>query len=169
MQTSSSDPATTPSGNLPNQGTDAIEILKSDHVLIKSLLAQLTSPNANGSSAMLLEQLKSVLTLHNAVEENLVYPAIALVAGRRMQSQNLYHETAAADLMVFELDQLAHEGNDKKFKRRAKQLQDAILEHISDEEDKAFVQLQKHADPEEQQLLTTKVREFRDALSYKKA
>ncbi len=67
----------------------------------------------------MLELLKGVLTIHNATEENLVYPAINKVAGGKLESQHLYHETAEADVLFFELDGLLKEGDDEQFARKA--------------------------------------------------
>ena len=95
------------------RGNDAVEILENDHEVIKELLDQLTSAT-NSKRADVLELLKGVLTIHNATEENLVYPAINKVAGSKLESQHLYHETAEADVLFFELDGLLKEGNDER-------------------------------------------------------
>ena len=158
----------TVSGETTVQGNDAVDILLNDHTRIKGLLQQLTQSTDRMMRKQTLEQLKGLLTVHNATEENLVYPAIALVAGKKSESLHLYHETAAADMLVFELDSMLKEGDDsEKFEKTAKGLQKAVLEHIDDEEQKAFPHLQKHADVQHKQLLTQSVREFRSALTYK--
>src|ERR1035441_10701631 len=88
------------SGELAARGSDAIEILVNDHQVIKGLLTQLTS-GAIETRKDTLDQLKGVLTIHNATEENLVYPALAVVGGNKSDSEQLFHETAAADTAVF--------------------------------------------------------------------
>jgi len=163
--TSSSVP--TVSGEFEARGGDAVEILVNDHTNIKALLQQLTQTHDDAMRIRTLEQLKGLLTVHNATEENLVYPALALVAGKKSESLHLYHETAAADMLVFELDTMLKEGDTSKFEATAKSLQKAVLEHIDDEEQKAFPHLQKHAEPQQAQLLTQSVREFRSSLTYK--
>jgi hemerythrin superfamily protein len=150
---------------LPARGGDAVEILKNDHQVIKSLLEELTSDGASRRKEV-LEQLKGVLTIHNATEENLVYPAIDKVAGSRAESQHLYHETAEADVLVFELDSLLKERDDAEFALKAEKFQKAVLAHIDEEERKAFPRLQENADPEQAETLTHSVKAFRKSLHF---
>jgi len=150
---------------LPARGNDAVEILLNDHQVIKGLLDRLTK--ANGSSReQVLEQLKGALTIHNATEENLVYPAINKVAGGKAESAHLYHETAEADVLLFELDSMLKEGDDADFQPKAEKFQDAVLHHIEEEENKAFPRLQENAKPEQAELLADSVRTFRSSLHF---
>lgn len=146
---------------LPVRGGTAIEILKNDHDMVKSMLAELTQASQKSERMQCLERLKGALTIHNATEENLVYPAINKVAGHKMESEHLYHETAQADVLLFELDTMLKEGDDAKFAAKAEKFRDAVLEHIDEEESKAFGQLEKGADAKHAQMLTESVREFR--------
>jgi hemerythrin superfamily protein len=150
---------------LPARGNDAVEILENDHEVIKELLDQLTSAT-NSKRADVLELLKGVLTIHNATEENLVYPAINKVAGSKLESQHLYHETAEADVLFFELDSLLKEGNDDEFARKAVKFRDAVLHHIDEEENKAFPRLEENGDPQNAASLTESMREFRKSLRF---
>ena len=95
---------------LPTKGGDAVEILMNDHRLIEGLLERLTSAVDNAERKSTLEELKAALTIHNATEENLVYPAIERIARKKAEAQHLYHETAEADVVVFELDSMLKEG-----------------------------------------------------------
>ena len=156
----------TDQSQLPVRGTDAIEILINDHEVIKGLLERLTAATQDPERRSILEQLKGALTLHNATEENLLYPALNKVAGKKSEAEKLYHETAEADVLVFELDTMLKEGDTGKFQAKAEKLQDAVLEHIDDEESSAFPHLQKGAEPAQSQMLTQSVREFRSALRY---
>lgn len=151
---------------LPVRGNDAIEILTNDHQTIKSLLSALTQATQPDRRKETLEQLKGALTIHNATEENLLYPALQVVAGKKSESQKLYHETAEADVLVFELDTMLKEGDDSGFSKTAEKLQSAVLEHIDDEENSAFPHLQKNAEPEQAQMLTQSVREFRSSIQF---
>lgn len=149
---------------LPVRGNDATEILVNDHEAIKRLLSELTQSTANDALKSTLEQLKGVLTIHNATEENIVYPALRQVARKKWEAQRLYHETAEADVLVFQLDTMMKEGNYADFPRIAEKLRDAVLEHIEDEEQSAFRHLQESAEPMQAQMLTQSVREFRSMM-----
>ncbi len=149
----------TPSSQVPTVGNDAIAILVNDHQRIKQLLRQLTDgPEAQRSET--LETLKETLTVHNATEENLVYPAIREIAGRKMHANELYHETAEADVALWQLSMMSPQ--DGTFTSTATKARDAIEKHISSEEDSEFPHLRDSADPAQQQKLTSEVKKFRD-------
>lgn len=152
---------TTTTQSLPTTGDDAVEILKNDHTLIKNLLTDLAGATDKQTRTNILEKAKAVLTVHNATEENLVYPALATVAGQKRESEHLYQETGQADVLVFELDTMLKTGDDAKFAETASKLKDAVFEHIEDEETSAFPDLQEKASPDQTQMLTQAVREFR--------
>lgn len=156
--------STTDMHDLPLRGSTAVEMLVNDHEVIKSLLEELTSATSAAQCKRVFERLKAVLTVHNATEENLVYPAIAIDAGKKADSEHLYHETAAADMLVFELDALLRDGDTAAFATKAKKLQTAILEHIDVEESSAFPKLEKHTDPARAAALAASVRKFRHEL-----
>jgi hemerythrin superfamily protein len=149
---------------LPARGDDAVEILTNDHQVIKGLLSRLIEPNPS-QREVVLEQLKGVLTIHNATEENLVYPALNKVAGSRAESQHLYHETAEADVLLFELDSMLKEGDAVGFDAKAKRFREAVLHHIEEEEHKALPRL-RDVDTADAELLADSVRAFRKSLHF---
>jgi hypothetical protein len=67
-----------------------------------------------------LDSLKKILCLHNAIEENLVYPAIAKIGKRKNQALELFHQTAAADIAVFTLQQALLHRDEATFTGTAK-------------------------------------------------
>jgi len=146
---------------LPLKGGDAGEMLINDHQVIKGLLERLCQAREKRQRRSVLEKLKAALTIHNAVEENFFYPALEKIGGKKRDAQKLYKETAEADVVVFELDTMLKTGDDKKFEGLAKELQSSILEHIDDEEKKAIPELRKHATPEQEQLVSESIRDFR--------
>jgi hemerythrin superfamily protein len=109
------------------------------------------------------------LTIHNATEENLVYPALNKMASSKMESDHLYHETAEADVLLFELDTLLKEGDDETFDEKAEKFQQAVLHHIQEEEQKALPRLEENADAETNEQLAESVREFRSSLHFETA
>lgn len=142
-----------------------MEILLNDHQVIKILLRELTE--ATGPQReQVLEQLKGVLTIHNATEENLVYPAINKIAGSKLESQHLYHATAEADTMLFELDSMLKERDESEFATRAEKFADAVRHHIEEEEQKAFPRLQENTDARHSEILAQSVKTFRKSLHF---
>lgn len=150
---------------LPVRGHDAVEIILNDHTVIKSLLRELTE-SVGEQRDKVLEQLKGVLTIHNATEENLIYPAIDKIAGSKLESQHLYHETAEADTLLFELDSMLKERDETDFGKKAAKFAEAVRHHIAEEEQKALPRLQENADPRHAQILADAVRAFRNSLHF---
>jgi hemerythrin superfamily protein len=152
---------------LPARGDDAVEIIENDHEVIKGLLNDLVSASGDRRKHV-IEKLVGVLTIHNATEENLVYPALNEVAGSKTESQHLYHETMEADLLLFELDSLLKAGDDAKFATKAENFQKAVLHHIDEEENKALPRLQD-VDAAQAESLTESVKQFRSSLHFETA
>jgi hemerythrin superfamily protein len=150
----------------PARGKDAVEILLNDHQTIKQLLGELVEAGDEDSRKSVLEKLKGILTLHNATEENLVYPAIAVVAHDAKESKHLYEETAEADVLLFQLDAMLKATDDENFAATADKFRNAVLEHMDDEERSAFPALRERAKPQEERELTESVREFREHFDY---
>jgi len=63
---------------------NAIELLTQDHQLVKKLLEELssTTERAVKKRAELLERIKQEVTIHTALEEEILYPAIKEAGGK---------------------------------------------------------------------------------------
>jgi hypothetical protein len=88
------------------------------------------------------------------------------MAFKRGESQHLYHGTAKADVMIFELDTMLREGKHSGLESKSRELEAAILGHIADEEGSAFPDLREHANPHQFQMLTAAVRAVRGSFHY---
>lgn len=141
---------------------DPIAWLKHDHRAIETLLERLVS-GSPGMRLSTLEELKKVLAMHNAIEENLVYPALAEVAARREEAMELFHETAEANLLVFAAQRALDARDDATFVSSVTQLRRAVLGHIRTEEDDAFPLLSR-APAAEVKALGTQILQFRNVL-----
>jgi hemerythrin superfamily protein len=144
----------------------AIDILLQDHQAVKRLFAQLTSGGADARLSI-LQQLKVLLTVHNATEENLVYPAIRVLAERPQDADTLYHQQDEAKVGIWELDSmLKGELRSADFDARAAELRDAVLAHIEKEEETEFPRLAEALAGRGGQELTAAVRELRANFKY---
>jgi hemerythrin superfamily protein len=138
----SGDIPVTPSGGQVPRGAllNAIDLLVNEHYAVKQLLTQL--PTTTGSERVrLLEEIKNALIVHNASEENVIYPAIKDLADRPQHAQTLYHQQDEAQVVVWELTQLI--ADDDQFVEKAEKLRDAILAHVRQEEEHEFPRLQE--------------------------
>lgn len=153
-------------GILPLRGATVHEILDNDHRVIKTLLDDLVATQEPVRCREILEQLKGALTIHNAMEENLIYPALDKVAGHMLESQKLFHQTASADVLVFEVDTALKLGEEKTAREKSQKLHDAVFSHIKAEDEGAVPHLKDKADAKETQMLLQAVREFRSNIRF---
>ena len=151
---------------LPVSGSSVHEILENDHEIIKGLLNSLTRSATRVERMQILEQLKGVLTIHNATEENIVYPALDKVAGHKFETLKLYNETAAADIFALPNRHDAQGRRRDEIRRQGAKTHDAVFKHIEAEEKSALPHLEKGADSSEAQILLRSVREFRSAIRF---
>lgn len=142
--------------NTPDR--DAIDLLLNDHRRIKALLEQLVASDPTAAPDV-TEQLKALLTVHNATEENLVYPAIHTIAQRPMHARTLYHQQDDAEVAFWEIGNL--EPGDGEFMRKAADFREAVLAHIRQEEEHEFPHLREALAPEDAQQLSEEVAAFR--------
>ena len=143
-------------------GDDAIEILLNDHERVKRLFDELAASDTAGR-ATVLEQLKALLTVHNATEENLVYPAIRFVAARPRDAETLYHQQDEAEWSLWSIDATLKgvlDGDDAD--EQIQTLHKAVLAHIRKEEETEFPHLREALEDGELAQLTDDVRAFRN-------
>jgi hemerythrin-like domain-containing protein len=133
------------------QAADPVAWLENDHLIIRKHLEELAVVPAAGRQAT-LDALKQILALHNAIEENLVYPALAKTAQYEPGAMELFHQTAEADVLLFTAQHALLHGDDATFTATIQTVTVAIREHINVEETQAFPRLQAVAPAERHEL-----------------
>lgn len=145
-----------------NSQTDAISILMSEHQAVKERFQMLL--NAKGSRRSdILEEIKQMLALHNASEENVIYPAVHSLIGRPMHARTLYHEQDDAEVALWDLASL--EPDDPEFLRKGSELLDALLAHVKREEETEFRHLREELADDELDEITAEFHAFRATLA----
>jgi len=142
-------------------GDDAIAMLQSDHAMVRHLLGELVQPGDRTMRRTMLNRLKAVLAVHNATEESLVYPATRVLAKLQSTADRLYRETAEADVLLFEIDNLPDDGNDGPFDEKIAELRETICAHVDDEEANVFPKVVEAAGADGLKRLAQSMREFR--------
>ncbi|MCW5660439.1 MAG: hemerythrin domain-containing protein [Burkholderiaceae bacterium] len=125
--------------------TDAVTLLKADHVEARQLFErfdELCALHADADSRQsLIENLCAVLTAHTMIEEELFYPAARKsIADPRLLDRALEEHGRAKELIAQLVDASA---GDPLFNTRVRLLRDAIDQHVTDEEDLVFPQVQR--------------------------
>jgi hemerythrin superfamily protein len=116
----------------PAPNGDVIAGLEQDHQQIRSLLQQIQSTQDAAQREPLFHQLGSLLTIHNAVEENLVYPALQDISKRPQDAAQLYRQQDDSKVLFFALDALPK--NSPEFNTQFVAFRNAVLAHIEQEE-----------------------------------
>jgi hemerythrin superfamily protein len=125
----------------------ATELLKSDHRIVESLFAQLkTSPEPD--KAAVVEQIRSELSVHSMIEEEIFYPAMRALdpapideaVDEHRALRNLLDLVATMPPGSAELQELLDE------------LQELIGEHVEEEEKVLFVRAEELGDTLLQEL-----------------
>ncbi|MGB8519617.1 MAG: hemerythrin domain-containing protein [Candidatus Tumulicola sp.] len=150
-------------GELASATGDAFATLRSDHEVVKNLLAELVQPDDRTLRRTMLNRLKTALAIHNATEESLIYPATRVLAGRKDRAERLYRETAEADVLLFEIDLLREDDDVPDFDEKVAKLRDAIVAHIDEEETTIFPDLLDRLGADGCKRLAQSMREFRGA------
>lgn len=154
--------ATVREGGVPVAGSDAIEILENDHRVVKDLFSRLIGASEPSEQSLVLDKLKAILTVHNATEENLVYPALRVAASRGKDADALYHQQDEAKVGIWKLDAILKGSlQNEEFGKHAKALQEAVLAHVRKEEKTEFPHLRESLKGKGLTQLTEAVREFR--------
>jgi hemerythrin superfamily protein len=148
-----------------NGNRSAIDILLDDHEIVKRSFEELAGSEPSERAAV-LEELKALLAIHNATEENLVYPAIRFLAARPHDAETLYHQQDEAEATLWSIDAAIKgvlEGDDVD--ERIDTLHKAVLAHIRKEEQTEFPHLREALDGDALDRLTDDVRAFRSGFS----
>ena len=157
-------------GGVPVTGNDAIEILENDHRVIKDLFSRLVAASEPSEQSLVLDKLKAILTIHNATEENLVYPALRVAASRAKDADALYHQQDEAKVGIWKLDAiLTGSLKNEDFCKHAKELQEAVLAHVRKEEETEFPHLHESLKGKSLTQLTEAIREFRGKFTFEDA
>ncbi|QRY79353.1 hemerythrin domain-containing protein [Pseudomonas sp. PDNC002] len=120
---------------------NAIDLLKKDHETVKHLLAQISATNDTSAKKRteLLDKIEMELTVHTALEEEILYPAFKQ-AGKK-QEEKMYFEAKeehrTVDSMVLP-DLKKTKPDSVEFSGRVKVLKELIEHHIEEEETEMF-------------------------------
>jgi hemerythrin superfamily protein len=115
---------------------NAIQMLKDDHRKVKSLVSEFES-SKNGNRKLLLDNIIKELTVHTALEEELVYPIIAEADNEK--AAKAIEEHHVVKLILGEL--IGIKTIDETVEMRVKVLWELVKDHIKEEEGDLFHKL----------------------------
>ena len=147
---------------------EAIAMLKEDHVQLKALLEKLkkAGDGAPQKRSQLLEEIRTELEAHMAIEEEIFYPAfrkaLATKAAEKMYFEALEEHKAAT--MVLK-DALGADPKSPSFGGKAKVLAELVVHHADEEEDEMFPKARKALSLEQRQALGQQMAGFKRDLA----
>jgi len=109
--------------------TDALALLERDHRRFEDLLKQ-------GEDTALLDTMTAELTVHEMIEERVLYPALKAHPQGKDLALEGYQEHHVADLLIKELHDLPKD--DERWGAKFKVLKENLDHHIGEEEGPMF-------------------------------
>jgi hemerythrin superfamily protein len=128
---------------------DALRLLKEDHEKVRKLLEQgeSTTERAVKTREKLFERIKGELKVHEAIEEEVLYPALKEFAATKEIVLEAYEEHHVVDVILGELE--ATPVDDETWAAKFTVMKENLEHHIEEEEDEMFKQARKVMDESE--------------------
>src|SRR4029079_6518212 len=125
---------------------DALTLLKDDHDKVKGMLDKLdkTTERAEVSRTEGLQALKQELTIHETIEEEILYPALKEFRRTRDTALEAYEEHHVVDTVLAELDQTPVD--DEAWAAKLTVMKENLEHHIEEEEEEMFKQARQVMD-----------------------
>jgi hemerythrin-like domain-containing protein len=138
---------------------DALTLLKNDHDKVKRLLNELESTTERGvkTRSELFATIKGELTLHEAIEEEIFYPALKEHPKAKELVLEAYEEHHVVDQVMSELE--ATDVSDETWGAKATVMKENLEHHIAEEEREMFPQARLVFERDELEELGTRMEE----------
>jgi hemerythrin-like domain-containing protein len=127
---------------------DALKLLKEDHEKVRKLLSDIesTTERAVKTRTNELARLKQELTIHEAIEEEIFYPALKEHGKTREIALEAYEEHGVVDMIMSEIEQTPVE--DETWMAKFTVMKENLEHHIEEEEGEMFKQARQVFDKE---------------------
>ena len=132
---------------------DALQLLKEDHQKVKKLLSDIesTTERAVKTRTSELARLKQELTIHEAIEEEIFYPALKEHSKTREIALEAYEEHGVVDMIMSEIEQTPVE--DETWIAKFTVMKENLEHHIEEEEKEMFKQARDAFEKQELEAL----------------
>ena len=149
-------------GSVITQNTDQKDmgirdIIRMDHAKVNTLFGEIQNTDDPQKIQEYFGQIYKDLSAHSEAEEQVVYPAVRKYYE---ETQELYDEQAEMKQMLDQIKSISP--SSPQFKDQVKQLMQAVMDHVNQEENDMFPKLRDNFSDEQQQQMAT---EFKSAKS----
>ena len=127
---------------------NALQLLKEDHQRVKKMLEELdsTTERAEKTRKDGLAKLKQELTIHEAIEEEIFYPALKQHAEAKEIVLEAFEEHDVVDAIMSEIEATPTE--DERWAAKFSVMKENLEHHIEEEEGEMFDKARKVLDDE---------------------
>jgi hemerythrin-like domain-containing protein len=128
---------------------DAMSLLKEDHQKVKKMLADLESTTERGVKTReeLFTKVKQELVVHEAIEEEIFYPALKQHPKTKEIALEGYEEHHVVDTVMAEIEGVAYD--DEKWGAKFTVMKENLEHHIEEEEGEMFKQAKQVFDEDD--------------------
>ncbi len=128
---------------------DALQLLKADHDKVKKMLGELDSTTERGVKTREegFAKLRRELEVHEAIEEEIFYPALKEHPKAKELVLEAYEEHNVVDMVLGEIDDVAYD--DETWGAKFTVLKENLEHHIEEEETEMFEQARQVFEEEE--------------------
>jgi len=144
---------------------DALKLLKDDHDELKKLMKELDSTTDRGvkTRERLFTKVQQELEVHEAIEEEIFYPALKEHPKAKEIVLEGYEEHHVVDLLMSELENL--DVTDETWGAKAIVMKENIEHHIEEEEGEMFKTARQVFDKQELEDLGSRMEERKQSAS----
>jgi len=128
---------------------DALSLLKEDHDKVKKMLQELDSTTERGVKTRqeLFAKVKQELQVHEAIEEEIFYPALKDHPKTKEIALEAYEEHHVVDMVMTEIEGVAFD--DEVWGAKFTVMKENLEHHIEEEEGEMFTQAKQVFDEDE--------------------
>jgi Hemerythrin HHE cation binding domain len=143
---------------------DALRLLKDDHDKVKKLLGELESTTERGVKTRqeLFAKVKQELVVHEAIEEEIFYPALKDHPKTKEITLEAYEEHHVVDMVMAEIEGVAFD--DETWGAKFTVMKENVEHHIEEEEGEMFTQARQVFDGDELERLGDTMKTRKDEL-----
>lgn len=126
------------------------EIIRMDHTKVNTLFAQIQGTDDPQKIQEYFGQIYKDLSAHSEAEEEVVYPKVRSYYAK---TEDLYREQAEMKQMLEQMKSMST--SSPNFKNQVKQLMDAVMHHVRQEESEMFAKINDNFSEQQQEQMAT--------------
>jgi hemerythrin superfamily protein len=140
------------------------DLIRMDHTKVSTLFMEIENTNDPQKIQEFFGQIYKDLSAHSEAEEEIVYPAVRPYYS---DTQDLYNEQAQMKQMLDQIKSM--NPSSSNFKDQVKQLKDAVMHHVRQEENEMFPKIRDNFSDEQQKQMATQFKTAKSQVMEKMA